>query len=265
MKPKTEELLYFLLWSCEMLARPTFRNLTESFEGWAYRNGFRRQLAELERQQLLESLPPQGKPSPSVERALRLTEAGRLHALGGRDPESRWQRTWDGVWRLVLFDLPLGQDRARDRLRLYLREQGFGYLQQSVWISPDPVRGQKEVLAGSKADVESLILLDARPSAGETDEEIVAGAWDFPAINDRYARHLEVLASRPRDPLSDQAAAKSFRKWASREREAWLSAVADDPLLPAALLPRDYLGRKAWQTRLKVMTEAADQLRRFRC
>src|SRR5919109_144093 len=55
MKPKTEELLYFLLWACEMLARPTFRNLTESFESWAYRNGFDRQLAELERQKLLES------------------------------------------------------------------------------------------------------------------------------------------------------------------------------------------------------------------
>ena len=35
MKAKTEELLYFLLWTCEKAFRPTWRNLEESFEGWA--------------------------------------------------------------------------------------------------------------------------------------------------------------------------------------------------------------------------------------
>jgi phenylacetic acid degradation operon negative regulatory protein len=263
MKPKTEELLYFLLWSCEMLARPTFRNLTDSFESWAYRNGFHRQLAELERQQLLEAQPPTAKLTTPTDRVLRLTEAGRLHALGGRDPESRWRREWDGHWRLVLFDLPLGQDSARDRLRLYLRKQGFGYLQQSVWISPDPLQGEKDILAGSKADVESLLLLEARPSAGETDEEIVAGAWDFPEINRRYARHLQVLAEWPDGALREPAAAQSFRKWAARERAAWLAAVAEDPLLPEVLLPQDYLGRKAWQSRIKVLHRAAQQMRHF--
>ena len=44
--------------------------------------------------------------------------------------------------------------------------------------------------------MESLILLEARPCAGESDAEIVAGAWDFERIN-RYARHLKVLAERP--------------------------------------------------------------------
>ena len=55
MKAKTEELLYLLLWTCERLVRPTFRNLTDSFESWVYRNGFNRQLAELERRKLVES------------------------------------------------------------------------------------------------------------------------------------------------------------------------------------------------------------------
>ena len=54
MKPKTEEFLNLLLWSADQLMRPTFRNLTDSYESWAYRNGFMRQVATLERQQLLE-------------------------------------------------------------------------------------------------------------------------------------------------------------------------------------------------------------------
>jgi DNA-binding transcriptional regulator PaaX len=47
----------------------------------------------------------------------------------------------------------------------YLRDNGFGYLQNSVWISPDPVTAEREVLGGGKINVESLILLDARPCA----------------------------------------------------------------------------------------------------
>jgi phenylacetic acid degradation operon negative regulatory protein len=262
-KPKTEELLYWLLWSGETFARPTFRNLTDSFEGWAYRNGLKRQLAELERKELLESLMPASNTPRSVERVVRLTEAGRLHALGGREPESRWRREWDGLWRLVLFDLPVGQDGARDRLRLSLRRHGFGYLQQSVWISPDTLQGERDILAGSHVDVESLIVLEARPGAGESDKEIVNGAWDFPEINRRYAAFLNVLKGRPEGPLRDQPAAQRFRKWAGQERAAWITAVTADPLLPEGLLPPDYLGRKAWQARVRVVEQVSEQLRSF--
>ena len=57
MQPNTEEFLNLLLWSAEKLGRPTFRNLTDSYESWAYRNGLFRQVASLERQQLLERDP----------------------------------------------------------------------------------------------------------------------------------------------------------------------------------------------------------------
>ena len=263
MKPKTEELLYLLLWSCDMLARPTFRNLTDSFEAWTYRNGFHRQLAMLERQNLLESRSATGEGVDPAERVLRLTEGARLHALGGRDPESCWRRVWDGRWRMVLFDLPVAQSTARDRLRNHLRRRGFGHLQNSVWISPDPLQEEKDILAGSRVNVESLILLEARPCAGETDEEIVAGAWDFAEINRLYAKHLQVLGSRPTRPLRSEAEAQYLRKWAGQERIAWLAAVSEDPLLPERLLPRDYLGRKAWRSRWKTLREAAGQMHSF--
>ena len=61
-----------------------------------------------------------------------VTAQGRLHVLGGRDPETQWARPWDGQWRLVLFDVPTGQNSQRERLRRYLRDKGFGYVQNSV-------------------------------------------------------------------------------------------------------------------------------------
>ena len=256
--PKTEEFLNLLLWSADLLARPTFRNLTDSYECWAYRNGLLRQISRLEQRHLLE----RDSASPD-DRLFRLTAQGRLLALGGRDPEERWSRPWDGRWRLVLFDVAAGQNAHRERLRRYLRERGFGYLQHSVWISPDPLTQERDVLRGGRINVESLVLMEAQPCAGESDAEIVAGAWDFEGLSRGYARHQEVLERRPKGALRSEATAKALLRWAAEERAAWRDAVECDPLLPAPLLPPDYAGRPAWRRRMEVLRDAGRQLSTF--
>jgi DNA-binding transcriptional regulator PaaX len=257
-QPKTEELLNFLLWSAEMLTCPTFRNLTGSYESWAYRNGLLREIRTLEKQNLVER-----DAKARNDRLYRLTERGRLHALGGRDPQVQWSRHWDGRWRLRLFDVPLKQNARRERLRRYLRRRAFGCLQGSVWVTPDPVHDERKILEGGDVNVKSLLLLEARPCAGERDAHIVDGAWDFERINRHYVHHLKILDQRPNGHLRDAAAAKALQRWATDEKSAWLAASTLDPLLPERLLPRDYLGQQAWQRRKRVLRQAGQQLRTF--
>jgi len=252
---KTEELLYFLLWNADTLIRPTFRNLTDSFESWMYGQGFLRQLRLLERRQLLERNTDLIGP-----RRHRLTEQGRLLALGGRDPEAAWNRSWDGQWRLVVFDLPETKSTLRTRLRRFLKDHGFGYLQNSVWITPDPLGKLLRDWSGGHT-VESLITLEARPSSGESNSAIVLGAWGFDYINRLYARYLRVLENPPKQRATTAEAAEALRRWARMEREAWLQVVSTDPLLPDALLPDGYRGREAWQKRQKALTQAGRLIR----
>jgi phenylacetic acid degradation operon negative regulatory protein len=258
MDSKTDELICMLLWTCEALSRPTFRNLTESFESWAYRNGLLRQLQRLEKKRWIER-----SPGNRGERYCRLSEAGRLHALGGRDPEVCWHRRWDGRWRLAVFDVPEAHSAVRHRLRRYLRRRGFGCLQNSVWISANPLDEDYALIADSPVDVEALILLEARPCGGETDAQIVAGAWDFEDINRRYASYQTVLDKRPRMALANKEAATAFYRWFQEEREAWADAVERDPLLPESLWPSGYLGHEAWHHRLTTMAEAGRLMRAF--
>jgi len=248
------------MWSCDLLARPTFRNLTDSFESWAYRHGLRHQLAQLERRKFLESQVREKCASGSFERVVRLTEEGRLHALGGRDPDVCWRQPWDGVWRIAVFDLPQSQASKRDQLRNHLKKHGFGCLQRSVWITPHPLHEHRELLLKSRVDAESLVFFEAQPCAGETSQELVTAAWDFEEINEGYKTAMKVLKSRPKTPLRNENAARIFRNWADNERDAWAAAVAKDPLLPASLNPRHYLGRKAWELRSKVLRCASTQL-----
>jgi DNA-binding transcriptional regulator PaaX len=133
-----------------------------------------------------------------------------------------------------------------------------------VWITPDSLDEERNILVGGKINVESLILLEARPCAGESDTKIVAGGWDFQRINRSYARYLAVLGERPVGRIRNRARAEALRRWAAAEHEAWLYAVTNDPLLPEKILPPDYLGKVAWHRRSKALQDAGRQLRTFR-
>lgn len=66
---------------------------------------------------------------------LELTDAGRDWVLKhGRD-ESKW----DGVWRIVVFDIPETHKKVREMLRRRLKEWGFIAWQKSVWATKKPL------------------------------------------------------------------------------------------------------------------------------
>ncbi len=255
MRASTEEFLYVLWFTAETVLRPSWRNvLGPDFDAWAWRNGLTRRLAQLEQHQLLEQHPAGPKKS---ERIVRLTEEGRIAALGGRDPVAGWARSWDGRWRVLLFDLPVAAAALRIKLHRLLRDRYFGYLQGSVWLTPDPVGDVCAAVGRAAAEPESFMVFEGRPVTGESDADIVAGAWNFGEINRRYDRHLDVLRTAPRRLTNGAGDRVRLRAWAQRERAAWQAAVSVDPLLPLALLPADYRGRTTWTTRCETLAGLA--------
>lgn len=257
MKPRTEEFLYFLLWNAEKLTNPTFRNLTDSFESWAYRSGLFRQIQQLEARKLLER-----EPNAGTAAVYRLSERGRLVALGGFDPPAEWNRTWDRQWRLVVFDFPETEASARARLRFFLRNNRFGCLQKSVWISPDPLNQVTKQLSAAAKDVKLILTLEARPAASEDDRSIVKSAWNFNFVNGLYDECLRIFRKIPKVKPNDANSLLQLQQWGELERSAWRRAISADPLLPEPLLPEGYLGKQAWNERVLVLAEAARLINR---
>ena len=46
--------------------------------------------------------------------------------------------SWDGLWRIILLDLPEDRKNERESLRYLLKKAGFVCLKNSAWISPYP-------------------------------------------------------------------------------------------------------------------------------
>jgi len=52
--------------------------------------------------------------------------------------EIKKSKKWDGIWRIVTFDIPEDIRPARDALRAKLKELGFYQLHKSVFVFPYP-------------------------------------------------------------------------------------------------------------------------------
>ncbi len=67
---------------------------------------------------------------------LELTPKGRLELLKYQKTAFKKPKRWDGIWRVVIFDIPKNKDRMRDIIRFHLKKIGFIQLQKSVWVFP---------------------------------------------------------------------------------------------------------------------------------
>ena len=255
MKASTELLLWQILSLAECLFRPSYCHIGEGFEGWASRKGLLRQVQRLEAEAFLER-----QRGGTGDRVYRLTSKGRLAALGGKDPEERWRRSWDGRWRLLMFDLPEAPAGPRKHLRKVLRAHGLGCLQGSVWLSPDPLDPLRRELRGDRHP-SSLLLFEGDAIGGEKSQELVKDAWDFGEIEQRWLQYARVLEQGKRFVAGNGIESEGFQEWVVNDHQSWKSVIEIDPLLPATLLPGGYPGRRIWKRRQELAKKMAVRLR----
>ncbi len=168
---------------------------------------------------------------------------------GGRRPDQAWAREWDGQWRLLTFDIPRKAAKARHRFWRWLRENHFGRLQGSVWVSPDPVSLIESVAKQAGFEPSNVLVFTGSATAGLGPRQIASKAWAFADINEchrRYREFAENMAGRIRgEPLSFIRLGEILEQ----DHHLWWCSMRLDPLLPKTLLPRPYEGLRAWKAR----------------
>ena len=250
-KSASQDLLALLLACLDVAMRPSPANILHFFGAGEDEHKLRAQLASLQRSKLLEK---RGRGPAS---RLALTESGRAAVWGGVNPAERWKRPWDGQWRLLLFDLPAGNKQLRLRLWRWLRSQRFGFLQLSVWITPDAMAETCMPLRHLKLPPDSMVVMEGRPLAPVSAQDMANAAWDFPLINRGYQKAMDLAAQGLRMAHEPRVSRAQLCRWLAAERQAWLEPMSSDPLLPEAILPAGYLGRQAWALRQSAFAELA--------
>lgn len=102
----------------------------------------KRVLYRLEKQKLVEI------EEENDVQIVKITDRGRRRILKYSLDELAVEKpkSWDGIWRLVTYDLPEKMNHARNILREYLLAWGFYPLQESVYLHAYPCIRQVEFL-----------------------------------------------------------------------------------------------------------------------
>lgn len=172
-----------------------------------------------------------------------LTEAGRrLLADGAERIYSFASETpdWDCDWLVLLVSVPETERGLRRRARTRLAWAGFGSPTPGVWVTPRPKLADeaREVLADLGLNRSVFSFVGSHAGIGD-EPELVARAWDLPEIAARYERFLATFNDL--EP-ADDTEALLFQIHLVHE---WRRFPFLDPQLPTALLPQDWVGRRA--------------------
>lgn len=127
-----------------MLVFPSLGHLINQFTKDKKRQKYTRQVfRRLEKQDLISI-----SEKPNGEVTINLTENGKQKALTYQieSMELKKPQKWDGIWRIVVFDIPEGKKRARDIFRENLKRLGFYQLQKSVFVCPYPCKNEVDFL-----------------------------------------------------------------------------------------------------------------------
>lgn len=131
----------FVAPSAIMLAKPFLdERRRREWEEWKQFNPryLRRTIARLRKQKLITI------EEHNRVQTVTLTKNGKRRILKYSLEELTIQKptSWDGQWRLVMYDVPKNKKHLRDVFRQTLKSLSFYQLQESVWLHPFPCEPQ---------------------------------------------------------------------------------------------------------------------------
>jgi phenylacetic acid degradation operon negative regulatory protein len=165
----------------------------------------------------------------------RFAEATRR--IYGAIPDS-----WDGQWTLLI--LPPANGGRRQDLRDELRWLGFGQISPGVFAHPNwDIEQARDGLSGLEG-IGKTMLLKSSSEGLETDRQLVASGWNLGDLTRRYRRFVDTFTPiAAAMPCTTGESAFIIRTLLIHE---YRKIHLQDPLLPPALLPPDWVGATAY-------------------
>jgi len=140
-------------------------------------------------------------------------------------------------WRLVIFNLPEKEKRYRPIFQKKLEELGFQKIQPGVYISPYPLLFTVNRISTELGIRQYLTAVEADKI--EKEERTIQKIWDLDKINQEYQDFIKRARNTPKS--------KFWPLLAKQSEQQFYEIYQKDPHLPDELLPKNWLGSKAYK------------------
>jgi phenylacetic acid degradation operon negative regulatory protein len=164
--------------------------------------------------------------------------ADATRRIYGQSPVS-----WSGEWTLILLQTSAG--KHRESIRSALRWLGFGQLSPGVFAHPNSNIVQAREWLRSIEGAADAVLLKSSSDDLAVDRQVVSAGWDLGELARRYRRFVEAFGAvaTAAGSAPDPECAFVVRTLLIHD---YRKIHLQDPLLPPALLPADWVGSSAY-------------------
>jgi phenylacetic acid degradation operon negative regulatory protein len=175
----------------------------------------------------------------------RLTRSGaERFAEATRRIYAENPRSWNGRWTLVL--LPAAAAGRRREAREGLRWLGFGQLNAALFAHPACTLSQARAWLRNVPGARGALLLHSSGAGLAADRELVARGWDLEELTRRYRQFVARFSALEPVFAAEVAPETAFLVRTLLIHE-YRKVHLKDPMLPPALLPRDWVGAAAYE------------------
>lgn len=166
-----------------------------------------------------------------------LTDVG-FAEVGTEFPYFRFlKHDWDGVWRVLSYEIPEKKRELRDRLRREVASWGLGPWHRSFWLTPHPIIADLKNLVSGKEEQQYIQAFEASHVFGD-EEVLIEKVWGKIKLGELY----KDLFKEWHDILSkDMAKVDKFTMIVN----SYTNVIRVDPGLPKELLGKAWIGYEA--------------------
>ncbi|EKE15371.1 MAG: hypothetical protein ACD_12C00045G0002 [uncultured bacterium] len=145
---------------------------------------------------------------------------------------------WDGVWRIISYEIPETKRDLRDRLRREMRGWGLGPWHRSFWLSPHPIIGNLKELVYGREEEKYIQAFESTHVFGDL-IDLIEKVWNKEKIEKKYRE----LFTKWHEILSDKK--NNFQKM-KEITSLYIDLLRTDPGLPKGLINQKWIGFEAF-------------------
>ncbi len=158
---------------------------------------------------------------------------------------------WHRRWTMIVFNIPEKEKKIRDQLRYQLKKHGFAVWQNSVWVSPHPLPQELKLYLVNH-ELEKKVKVFYGVLSSEDERSLIASVWQPQRIEKAYRQFIQEAKRRFKrlkslNNLDPELKEKALDLLAKLTELKYLEIVKQDPRLPRPLLPREWVGFRAFR------------------
>ncbi|MBF0168005.1 MAG: phenylacetic acid degradation operon negative regulatory protein PaaX [Alphaproteobacteria bacterium] len=179
-----------------------------------------------------------------------LTETGwRRFAAAYRRIYAPLEWSWDGEWHLVMILASGVSSEERDALRRELTWQGFGQVGPNLLAHPTADGAELAATLDELGMMERVVVMKSRhvrPQPGQALKMLVRESWDLEGLAHGYRGFLERFKPiQARLSSGEELDGETAFRLRILMLHDFRRVLLRDPLLPAELLPENWVGTEA--------------------